>query len=219
MTNEEINNLIENYWAKEWPLSEDKKSYRFPDFECRVDPISSSILYSLIRHFKPQTCLEIGSWKGGCTFLILSALLKNELPFIFMASEILPDMQQETARNCLLLTQHSPMVLGDITKTNLILPYGLDFVFVDTNHDRETTEWIVKNVWPKLSQRAFWGMHDWAVWEENGKLLGKGVGGIGGTKETEYLLELYKENKFPFEKLYWTYKNPGGEETGFWFKK
>lgn len=211
MTNEEINKLVEKYFRAE--------GYKFPtDFEHRLDPNSSAILYSLIRHFKPKTCVEIGSWYGGSTCLIMTALLKNKNDFTFISSERENDLRETTTRNVFNNCQITPIMVGDITKSLDFMPSKIDFLFVDTNHDRETTEWIVENLWPRLVPGALYTMHDWAVKEVEGKLVGKGNEGTGGTPETEFLMELHRQGKFPFEKIYWT-REYGPEELAIWRRK
>ena len=81
MTNEEIAALVIKYFLQE--------GYQFPShFEHRYDQYSSAILYSLIREYKPKFCLEIGTWLGGSTSIIMAALMKNGDPYKFVASEL-----------------------------------------------------------------------------------------------------------------------------------
>lgn len=210
MTKEEIDLLVERYFNKE--------GYTFPGyFEHRLEPVSSGIMYSIIRKFKPKRCLEIGAWHGGSACLIMGALLKNDQPFEFYSSELLDDLRNETEDNVFRKFGQTPIMLGDITKNLGRLP-ELDFVFVDTDHDLNTTKWIVEHIWPLLKPGALFCMHDWAVVSEAGKLKGKGDLGVGGWPETQYLMDLHEQKKFPFEKIFWTYKVTGNEESGFWLK-
>lgn len=225
LTNEQIIELVQKYFRTEWKLSPDKKSnVLFDRFECRYDIDSSAILYSLIRKYKPENTVEIGTWQGGSTCVILKALIKNELPFIHIASEMLSELRTETAKNTLLECQMTPMIVGKIEDNLKILPEEIDFLFVDTNHDRATTEWIAENIWPRIVKGGVFSMHDWAVWEEGGVLKGKGDNEQPALSETEYLFERIKRNTFPFEKMYWSYNNPAWDgmnstrESGFWKK-
>lgn len=211
MTKEEIDNLVEKYFRAE--------GYKFPtEFEHRLDPNSSAIMYSLIRQIKPRVCVEIGSWLGGSTCLIMMALLCNRNKFTFITSEKEDDLRKKTYENVYANCGRFPIAVGDITKSLGHMPLKIDFLFVDTNHDRETAEWIVSHLWPRLVPGALFAMHDWAVKEVEGKLVGKGAGGAGGTPETEFLMELYQRGKFPFEKIYWAWEY-GSEEIAFWRKK
>ena len=151
--------------------------------------------------------------------MIMSALKKNEQPFHYMASELLPALQLETTKNCLQLCSHSPQMVGDITKNFDYFPGQIDFLFVDTDHDLKTTQFIVERIFPRLLPSALVAIHDWAVEDVNGKWIGKGANGVGGWEETNYLMGLHTEGKLPLEKLFWNYHNSGGEEASFWFYK
>lgn len=193
-----------------------QEGYTFPEtYEHRFDPVSSAMMYSLIRDRKPKTVLEIGSWEGGSTGVIMAALLKNDQPFTFVCSELEDDLRKKTERNVLEHTGQAPIMIGDITKNLDQVPESLDFLFVDTNHDLDTTKWIVENIWPRVANGGMYCMHDWPVKEEDGIIKTKGV---GVWAETEYLIKLIDEKIFPFTKVFWTYENPGLQETGFWIK-
>ena len=207
-----INELIYKYFTQEGIV--------LPNFfERRVDDESSAILYSLVREKKPKSVLEIGTWNGGTTSLILMALRKNKKEFVFTASELLDEKREETKNNTERLCGISPVLIGDITKNLDNIPHELDFLFVDTDHDLETTKWIVENIWPRVISGGIFGMHDWPVREVRGEIRSKEMDGIGNCwPETNYLIELIKQSKFPFKKLYWTYHGQGSPESGFWEK-
>lgn len=211
MTNEEVMALNEKYFNAE--------GYTFPThYEHRVDPDSSAVIYSMIREFKPTNILQAGCWKGGTTGVMMAALLKNNKEFKFVASEILDDLRAETAFNVEAKCGQAPEMIGDISK--YIPTEEIDCFYHDTNHDRETTEMVFRNIVPNLKKGALVMFHDWAVTEnENGEWLGKGDNGVGGWPETEYMLELHRAGKFPFEPVYWNYKNPGGWELGVFLNK
>lgn len=218
MTNSEIQVLVDKYF--------DAEGYTFPtEFEHRFDPDSSAILYSLLRLLQPRNCLAVGTWEGGSTCVIMAALLKNGKKFKYTASELLDDKRLKTEANCLTKNGKVPVMIGDITKNLDKVPSGLDFLFLDHNHERETAQWIFDNIFPRLKDGAFVAMHDWAVWEEGEQWVGKGPNGTGGWPETELFLELHREGKLPLEKIYWLYKNrirdesPDNWEGAFWHYK
>ncbi len=225
MKNEEIVGLVEKYFRAEWTKSADGKLWAFPDFTHRYDPDSSAILYSLLRFLKPTSCLEIGTYHGGTTGVIMAALLKNECPFSFIASEIDEECRHETSKNVFQVHGVSPTMIGDITKSLFVIPKNLNFLCIDTDHDRPTTEWIVQNIFPRCVPGALVAIHDFAVEEINGQWVGKGNGGVGGLPETEYYMELHRKGLWPLEKIYWSYKNPlwkgmsAGWESSFWSYK
>jgi cephalosporin hydroxylase len=183
--------------------------------EHRVDGQSEREIIDYISRFKPINALEIGSWDGGSTIAIVSALLGNGLPFKFISSELLDEKRENTRINVLGATGYEPKMIGDITKNLEEIPDKLDFLFVDTDHDLETTKWILKNIFPRLKDKALVIFHDWAVAEIEGKWIGKGAGGVGGWPETQYLMELHEQGKLPLKKLYWNWESTRSWETGF----
>ena len=209
MTNEEVYAL---YPANTISMNTLKvEDYSTPqDFEHRVDPHSSLAIYSFLREYKPVNCLQIGCWEGGTTGIIMAALKKNGKPFRFVASELLADKMIHTAEHTIREYGIKPEMVGDITTS---LPDDLkdiDFLFHDTDHDLETTDWVVKNVFPRLKEGALVIFHDWAVMEKDGKWIAKD----GEWGETRYLIDMHENNSLPMEKVYWNYGNPDRWETG-----
>ena len=211
MTNEQVAILVNDYFKKE--------GYSFPqDFEHRVDPDSSAVIYSFIRHYKPTTALQIGTWEGGTTCIIAAALKKNKLPYTFVASELLDDKRQFTKEHVYRQTRTKPTLIGDITKNLDLVPKEIDFLFHDTDHDKDTTLWVLDNIFPRIKKGGLVIFHDWAVTEVDGKWVGKGENGAGGWPETQVLMDLHNSGNLPLEKVYWNYKNPGFWETGVFLK-
>lgn len=207
MTNEEVDALVKKYF--------DAEGYTFPGhYEHRVDPKSSAVIYAMVREYQPTAVGHAGTWRGGSTGVIMAALLKNGKKFSYVASELMDDLRAETEANVAQHTGQAPVMIGDITKDFDKLPKVMDCFYHDTNHDRETTESVVKNVFPRIKKGGLVMFHDWAVTEQGDKWVGKD----GMWPETEYLLELHAKGELPLEKVYWNYNNPGGEELGVFLK-
>jgi len=210
MTREQMNNLVEQYFNKE--------GYEFPthQFEHRLESTSSSMIYSMLRELEPTLCLHIGTWNGGSTAVSLAAMEKNKKPYLYITSELLEDKRAQTVYNVFQHVHTAPFMLGDITKQLPVLERlgKLDYLFVDTDHDLETTEWIFKNVVPMLRSGGLYVMHDWPVEEKKGKWISKD----DSWEETDYIIKLHESGKLPLSPLYWTWNNPGQEETGFFTK-
>jgi len=226
MNKEELKEIVKKYFYGD--------EYEWFGFEnaalVRYDLDSSKICYSLIRHYKPTSCFEVGTSSGHATIFILDALLRNyketKQPFKFVAFEKEEGLYYETLKN--LTRRHagilSNIFLGDFTKNLGKIPKELDFAFIDTDHDKETTSWYVKNLFPRLKKDALVAIHDFAVEEKDDKWIGKGTNGTGGLEETQVLMDLYKQGNLPLEPIYWNYHNPLFEEdspnweASFWTK-
>ena len=217
MNREEIDVLVNKYWPE--------FTFQIPEPDRRYEDHSSSQCYALVREFKPKACLEFGTSKGGATCVIMAALVKNKkednLPFRFITSELLPELTVMAADNIYNQCRELPVMCGKIEDNLWIIPKGreLDFVFIDTDHDLENTKWYITNILPRIKTGGLVAIHDWAVRESDGGLVGKGPGGVGGWTETNYVMELISKGQWPLEKLYWNYEEGNGQEGSFWIKK
>ena len=207
MTTQEINALLKKYWKP--------SGYTFPDFEHRFEQESSAMVYALLRGYKPTNIVALGTSFGGSTCLMMHAIIKNKKPFKYLAAEIEDNLREETRKHCVKVNKRVPELIGDLTKYE-DYPDDIDFLFHDTNHDRETTEWVFKNIMPKVKKGALVVFHDWPVAEqEDGRWIAKDQ----AWPETQYMLELKKDNKLPLEKVYFNWELGTGLETGVFLKK
>jgi len=207
MKNEQVEELVNKYFHAE--------GYRFPvEFEHRVDPDSSAVMYSFIREYKPKNILGIGTWRGGSTCVMMAAALKNGTEFNYIASELEPDLRNETKENCIRVNGVAPTMVGDITKVLDDVPRDIDFLYHDTNHDLDTTVWVLDNILPRVKKGGLILFHDWAVEDVNGKWVAKD----GAWPETLEMIDRHEKGTLPMEKVYWNYKNPGQWELGVFRK-
>lgn len=207
MTNEEMNALVEKYFKAE--------GYTFPGhFEHRVDPDSSAVMYSLIREYKPKSILGIGTWQGGSTCVMMNAVMKNKTPYSYVASELMDDLRELTRLHCMEVNGNAPTMIGDITKNLDAVPKEIDFLYHDTNHDFETTKWVLDNILPRVKKGGWIVFHDWAVEDKDGVWKAKD----GAWPETLYMIEQHEKGLLPMKKVYWNFHNPGEWELGV-FKK
>ena len=208
MTTDEIDALRKEYWE---PIN-----YNFSDenFEHRFEETSSAMMYSLIREYKPTNVVALGTSYGGSTLIITAALLANGLPYTYLAAEKEDDLRKQTRDHVIQKYGVAPELIGDLT-IHENYPDEIDFLFHDTNHDRETTEWVFKNVMPKVKKGGLVIFHDWPVAEKDGEWVAKD----GMWPETEYMLELKKKGKLPLEKVFFNWELGGNLETGVFLKK
>lgn len=209
MTNKEVFALYPEHKVGFMDL--EVEDYKMPKyFEHRVEGRSLLCIYSMIRDYKPKNVLQIGTWDGGTSVVIASALKKNGKPFSFMASELLPDKLKNTRSHVFRETGVRVEMVGNC-KTSIYDDVGdIDFFYHDTDHDYDTTVWVLDNIIPRLKDGALVIFHDWAVTEQNGKWIPKD----GAWEETKYMCELHNNGPFPLKKVYWNYRNPNEEELG-----
>jgi len=219
MNLEEMKTLVKKYWTGD--------GYIPPRMsEHRVDvQWSEPIIYSIIRKYKPTSCLEFGTSYGGTACLTMFALLKNKKPFKFVASEMEPKILDECAKNIKKLCGQLPTLIGKIEDNLDKVPKVLDYVLIDTNHDLENCKWYLKNIIPRVKKGGLVIIHDWAVREDGKDLVYENYDGSG--REIIYLMHLFVNKKLPLKKLYWSWgdgerKRRGGDidaATGIWLKK
>lgn len=226
MNKEELRALIEKYFVgdkHEWP---DWMSLnpRDGEHEVRYDYDSSKLCYSLIRHFKPTSVFECGTSFGHSAILITDALRKNGLPFRFVTFELEESIYQAAKRN--LEQRHGELIPelihGDVMQHPELIPEEIDFAFIDTNHEAESTIWYINNIFPRLKDGALVAIHDFPVVEDgDGNWVTKDRA-LGVYPETDILITLHKEGLLPLEPIYLNYMNPLYEgdnplwEASFW---
>lgn len=192
----------------------------FPgEFEHRLDKISSKILYSLIREYKPLTCLEFGTSWGGTAIVILKALEANDKPYKYIGFEISEDLKKETTRNIFhwasgkLPNKIDFELYGDIKQNLNKVPQELDFAFIDPDWDEDIAKWAFENIIPRVKKGGLICIHDWSVTKD---LIYEG----GTYPGILYFIELFKQGKMPLKKVFsdWDdYKN-SSIALSFWEK-
>lgn len=216
LTRNEITDLKDLYFYKE--------GYTFPgDFEHRLDVQCSKILYSLIRKYKPQVCLEFGTSKGGASCVIISALQKNDQPFQYVGFEKLPDLNQQARQNIFNKCGFETEIFGDITQNLDKIPPELDFAFIDPDWDMDgvpegdigIAQWTFKNIIPRIKKDGLVCIHDWSVSRD---LVYEG----GGFPGIFHFIDLFKQGKMPLEKLFSVWDQPDYRQSSialsFWRK-
>jgi len=180
----------------------DNDKLTFPaHFEHRLDVISSKILYSLIREYKPQACLEFGTSWGGTTLVILKALVCNELPYKYIGFELADDLRRETLGNIThwLATKVANSIhfelWGEITKNLHKVPKELDLAFIDPDWDEDIAKWTFENIIPRVKKGGLVCIHDWSVTKD---FVYEG----GSYRGISYFIDLFKQGKMPFKKVF-----------------
>lgn len=192
-TDEEIKVLIEKYWQLE------DGTLQPGDVEHRFDPFSSKLLYSLVREYKPTSCLEFGIGEGGSARVTLKALKKNGKKFKFVGSESM-DQLLDKARTLVLSPYLDDQVklVGKLEDSLRHIPKELDFIFIDPDWDEEITKWWWKNLMPRFKDGALVQIHDWSVLHNPDGLKYTG----GSFPGIHWLIKKYEEKDWPFQKIF-----------------
>ncbi len=140
-------------------------------------PLERFILAQLVRHFKPRTIVEVGTYRGVTTRLLLdnipsgSRIYTIDLPLETDAGglQAVSDERLITHRvvgadylqhpNRAAVTQ----ILGDTFDplTWKQVPDNVEFAFIDASHSYEAVRNDTEKLWPKLSKGAVILWHDY----------------------------------------------------------
>lgn len=200
----EVNQLIKKY-----PIDVNIEPDTQP-WSSQYDQRSAAINYAMIRDFKPKVVVEFGSRAGRCTRDIHSALLENGGDFIFKPYEVKEATRRAANENLgVAFGKEAPKVGGNIMEAK-DLPKGIEYLFIDNDHDEDTTKWVLKTLIP-WNCKDYCLVHFHDVYVHDDWEFGTSHG------ESVVLGEMYKTGKLPFTKVYWTYEE-GNNRTSSWFQ-
>jgi predicted O-methyltransferase YrrM len=154
-----------------------------------TEPIERLILALLLRHFKPATLVEIGTYRGATTRLLLDNLTTTARIFT-MDLPLGTEAQSLTAASDERLIIHRQLgveylshpgaaqvtqILGDSfqSATWRQIPDGVEFAFIDASHSYEAVKNDTEKLWPKLSPRAIVLWHDYSESETSERGVGR----------------------------------------------
>lgn len=126
------------------------------------------LLYTAVKNHRPQTCFEIGTWKGGGSTLFISQALKENGAGMLHTIEIDRHFFDEARRNYQTflpqLLPHVTFHFGDYKEiyTNVLKESGhIDFLFLDGAEDGEQTLEQYRFFEPYLRPGSVVLAHDW----------------------------------------------------------
>lgn len=209
MTKEEIDALVEKYQARD-------KVAKLEHWRSMYEDRSAEVNYAFIREFKPKVVVEYGAFCGRCTHDILKALIDNEEPYVFKSYECTPE--RATAQmNIDLVFGKKAIKIGENPVTADDLPDEIDYLFLDHNHDDETTHWSFTKMLDRVKKGGLIQIHDIPLRDDF--VIGKEHGVF---PETRIIVDMHEKGILPFEKLYWLFEEEvteGNRCEGSWWIK
>jgi predicted O-methyltransferase YrrM len=123
----------------------------------QLDDHEAEITYLLIREYRPETVMELGTFHGWSTTWILSALRDNEFGHLH-SYDIVDNVVQNVPAE--LSGDRWTFHQGDI-KTNLdAVPAQVDYLFVDAAHGAAFGRWYLAELFPKMPPGIPVSVHD-----------------------------------------------------------
>lgn len=142
------------YWPTTWPTS--------------IDPPTAGLLYSLVRLYRPEIAVEIGTYKGNAAIAIGQALKDNNSGNLYT----IDPFEQEIVRTAIRKANLQDIVVFKKGYSQEVLPSlklsKVDFAFIDGDHSYESVSrdfGLVERLVPKGGIVIF---HDVLVAPEQG---------------------------------------------------
>jgi predicted O-methyltransferase YrrM len=123
----------------------------------QLDDLEAEITYLLLRDFRPEKVMELGTFHGWSTTWMLSALRDNGTGHLYsfdMIDNVLQNVPAELSGD------RWTFIQGDM-KTNLEqIPRDVDYLFVDADHGKRFGQWYLENMFPLMPSGIPVSVHD-----------------------------------------------------------
>lgn len=128
-----------------------------PSLKAQLDDIEAEITYLLLRHTRPATVVEIGTFYGWSTTWILRALRDNGhglLHSFDLVDEVRRHVPPKLGADRWSFTQ------GDARAVDPALIRRTDHLFIDADHGRRFARWYVAHLLPEVRAGVPVSVHD-----------------------------------------------------------
>lgn len=126
----------------------------------QLDDIEAELTYLLLRHHRPATVLELGTFHGWSTNWLLRALRDNgragsggHLYSFDRVGHVRHNVATE-------LTEHWTFVAGDVRETLPNVPDDVGYLFVDADHGARFARWYLAELFPLMPAGVPVSVHD-----------------------------------------------------------
>ncbi|WP_308252419.1 class I SAM-dependent methyltransferase [Pseudonocardia sp. KRD291] len=123
----------------------------------QLDDLEAEITYLLLREYRPEHVVEIGTFYGWSTTWLLSALRDNgtgHLHSFDMVDHVRRTVPAELADGRWTFRQ------GDVKDDLDALPADTDYLFIDADHGKKFGRWYVDNLFPRMTSGTPVSVHD-----------------------------------------------------------
>ncbi len=123
----------------------------------QLDDLEAEITYLLLRAFRPDSVVELGTFHGWSTTWILSALRDNgtgRLHSFDKIDNVVRNVPADLARD------RWTFVQGDVKENLGKLPGEAGYLFVDAAHGGRFARWYIENLFPLVPAKTPVSVHD-----------------------------------------------------------
>ncbi|MQA83759.1 MAG: class I SAM-dependent methyltransferase [Streptosporangiales bacterium] len=125
--------------------------------QAQLDDIEAEITYLLLRDYRPETLVEIGSLYGWSTSWILRALRDNGHGSLYtydVVDHVTRTMPPELSADRWVFRE------GDVRQNLAHLPADIDYLFIDAAHSARFALWYIDHLFPRLRTGTPTSVHD-----------------------------------------------------------
>ncbi|MFE9252376.1 class I SAM-dependent methyltransferase [Streptomyces sp. NPDC007088] len=130
---------------------------RGKSMKAQLDDFEAEITYLLLREYRPETVVEIGTFYGWSTMWILSALRDNgggRLYSFDIVDNVVSNVPADLSANRWTFTK------GDVRETLGDTVRNADYLFIDADHGARFGRWYVDNLFPVVRPGTPVSVHD-----------------------------------------------------------
>ncbi|MET7380993.1 class I SAM-dependent methyltransferase [Streptomyces sp. NPDC005526] len=130
---------------------------RGKSMKAQLDDYEAEITYLLLREYRPETVVEIGTFYGWSTMWILSALRDNGVGHLYsfdIVDHVVRNVPADLSANRWTFTK------GDVRETLGDIVGSADYLFIDADHGARFGRWYVENVFPMVRPGTPTSVHD-----------------------------------------------------------
>lgn len=123
------------------------------------------LLYSLVRGLRPQRCLEIGTFYGGSTVIVVAALDDvgaGTLTCVDLKPQVEPARWATVAHRATMVSGPSPQMLAE---ARTVAGGEFDFIFIDGDHKVEPVMRDIEGALTVAAPGAHMLFHDANFWQ------------------------------------------------------
>jgi hypothetical protein len=152
-------------------------------------PLERFLTAQLVRHFRPKSIVEVGTYRGTTTRLLLdnmppgARIYTIDLPLETKAATVAAASDERLIEHRVVgveylghaRAQEVTQILGNTFEPSTwqSVPEGIEFAFIDASHSYEAVRNDTERLWPKLSPGAIVLWHDYSETDSPERGVGK----------------------------------------------
>ncbi|MEU2915743.1 class I SAM-dependent methyltransferase [Streptomyces massasporeus] len=160
LTVQAVSELYEKYQDDLRAVRDQQRDFlrqRGKSMKAQLDDYEAEITYLLLREYRPETVVEIGTFYGWSTMWILSALRDNGVGHLYsfdIVDRVVTNVPADLSADRWTFTK------GDVRETLGDVVDGADYLFIDADHGARFGRWYVENVFPVVRPGTPTSVHD-----------------------------------------------------------